>query len=284
MRYEPVVNEENNSNVAAHLEMKRPSAGAAQLLYHRSVNPQSLTRQSSAQPPRHHFQRAHQLGRQTGAQLLSLSELQKRRTATLSQAAQPPRQVLPLATQATNRSSTLAYAAAGPSSRTVGRRPLKRAHARTQKLQQLSKFQRDEFARAAEYCQAAQIQHQPAKPIRQLLEHKFQSFPTAEPGVFAVIPVPLQPSERESSDDSSEEPDGNVALKLVSCDGGIVQEETAKEENAVGCFTELVEESDELSWIVTISVPCLPDYQTLVVRYKMTGIIASETAEVTYKF
>ena len=111
-----------------------------------------------------------------------------------------------------------------------------------------------------------------------------QSLQTADPGVLAVRqasePVPLQ---RESSDDSSEEPDGNVALKLVSCDGGIVQEETAKEENAVGYFTELVEESDELSWIVTISVPCLPDYQTLVVRYKMTGIIASEAAEVTYK-
>ena len=107
-----------------------------------------------------------------------------------------------------------------------------------------------------------------------------QSLQTAHPGVLAVRqasePVPLQ---REYSDDSSDEPDGNVALKLVSCDGGIVQEETAKE----GYFTELVEESDELSWIVTISVPCLPDYQTLVVRNKMTGIIASEAAEVTYK-
>ena len=122
-----------------------------------------------------------------------------------------------------------------------------------------------------------------------LLNPKRQSLQTAGPGILAVRPaaepdVPLQPSERESSDDSSEEPDGNVALKLVSSDGSIVQEETAKEENAVGCFTELIEESDELSWIVTISVPCLPDYQTLVVRYRMTGIIASETAEVTYKF
>ena len=300
VQYEPVVNQDNSSNVATYLEMRRPFAGAAQLLYHRSVNPQSLTRQSSAQPPRQDFHRAPQLirsGRQTDTQ--PLSWLKKR--ATLFPAAQPPRQVFPLATaQAANRSPTPTYAAAGPSSRAVGRRPeaglynLKRAH--KQKLQQLSKFQRDEFVGAAEYCQAAQIQRCPLKPKRQPpkckprqpLKPKRQSLQTAGQGILAVRPaaesVPLQPFEQESSDDSSEEPDGNIALKLVSCDGGIVQEETAKEENAVGCFTELVEESDELSWIVTISVPCLPDYQTLVVRYQITGVIASEAAEVTYKF
>ena len=304
VQYEPVVNQDNSSNVTTHLETKRPSAvGTAQLLYHLSVHPQPLMRQSSAKPHRQDFQRAPQLissGRQTGAQQLSWLEKQIRRVATQSPAAQPPRQVLPLATQAANRSPTLAYAAAGPSSRAVGRRPeaglynLKRAH--KQKLQQLSKFQSDEVVRAAGYYQAAQIQRCPLKPkrqppkckSRQPLKPKCQSLQTAGQGILAVRPaaesVPLQPFERVSSDDSSEEPDGNIALKLVSCDGGIVQEETAKEENAVGCFTELVEESDELSWIITISVPCLPDYQTLVVRYKMTGIIASETAEVTHKF
>ena len=84
MRYEPVVNEENNSNVAAHLEMKRPYAGAAQLLYHRSQQP--LMRQSSAQRPRQDFHRAPQLirsGRQTDAQLLSWLGKQIRRTLQL---------------------------------------------------------------------------------------------------------------------------------------------------------------------------------------------------------
>ena len=92
-----------------------------------------------------------------------------------------------------------------------------------------------------------------------------------------------EPVLAEPTAEGSFDADGSVPLKLTSQD--IAEEEFAiQDENAVECSAKLVKHSDELAWKITIGAPCLSCYQTLVVRYRLSGIIASETAEVTYKF
>ena len=79
-------------------------------------------------------------------------------------------------------------------------------------------------------------------------------------------------------DDSSD----LVALKILpsSSEGGI---ESFAEEGAVEieCSTKLVDDSDELEWIIDADFCCLEeDYQSLVVRCKLSGAISSETVQV----
>ena len=125
-----------------------------------------------------------------------------------------------------------------------------------------------------------QQQAEPTEPIGQQ-----QAEPTEPIGQQQADPTGQQQADpTEPTAISSIDGVGNVALKLISTDEDIFKE--AVDENAVKCSstTELLDESDKLAWKVTVNALCLPDYQTLVVRYQLSGDIASETAEVTYKF
>ena len=90
-------------------------------------------------------------------------------------------------------------------------------------------------------------------------------------------------SECTNEDESIVDDTSNlVALKILlsSSEGGI---ESFAEEGAVEieCSTKLVDDSDELEWIIDADFCCLEeDYQSLVVRCKLSGAISSETVQV----
>ena len=125
-----------------------------------------------------------------------------------------------------------------------------------------------------------------AEPLRLPSARELQLGPVRIPPELAepvrqTEPVGQQPAEPTAN--ISTDAVGNVALKLISHNKDIVEE--VVDEKAVECSTELLDESDKLAWKVTVSALCLPNYQTLVVRYWLqSGDIVSENAEVTYTF
>ena len=91
--------------------------------------------------------------------------------------------------------------------------------------------------------------------------------------------------EEVPNEDEEQEDKGLIPLRILM--HGEDPVESAADENAAidcECFPRELD-VDELSWIITANVLCSKDYyQTLVVKCRLTGDLASETVEVSYRF